>query len=518
MKFGQSFRSKIVLLIVLAVAGTMLLAALSFWRVRLEIVKGRQHELEVAVQTAHAIVDGYRKKAVEGKMSVADAQAAAVAALFAAHYGEGGAGYFYIYTLDGVNILTAHKPEWAGQNMIGKLVTKDGFDTIQAIVTAARQAGEGTAYVETWFPRPSGTEPVRKLQLVAPVKAWNWFVGTGLYMDDVEQAVGTAFVQALAVIAVILAALGSAGVWIARAVLRQIGGEPAHAMEVMQQVAHGNLAVNVELGQPGSLMAELNATVASLRGIVTEVRGSIDGITTASSEIANGSNDLSQRTEQAAFSLQKTAAAMEQLTSTVSHTAQAAQQASTLAAQASSTAVQGNRVVVEVVSTMGAINDSSRRIAEIIGVIDGIAFQTNILALNAAVEAARAGEQGRGFAVVASEVRSLAQRSAQAAKEIKLLIDESVQRVGSGTEQVGKAGQAIAELVGSVDKVSRIVSDITAATAEQSSGIGAVNTAVSELDQATQQNAALVEESSAAAESLKDQARSLHQTMAVFRL
>jgi methyl-accepting chemotaxis protein len=251
---------------------------------------------------------------------------------------------------------------------------------------------------------------------------------------------------------------------------------------------------------------------------VTDVKSGTDLINHASSEIASGNLDLSSRTEQQAASLEQTASSMEELTSTVKQNADNAQQANQLAVSASSIAVKGGAVVKEMIDTMGAINGSSRKIVDIIGVIDGIAFQTNILALNAAVEAARAGEQGRGFAVVASEVRSLAQRSAAAAKEIKTLIGDSVDKVGAGSKLVSEAGKAMDDVVGSVKHVTDIMTEIMAASREQSTGIEQVNQAISQMDQATQQNAALVEEAAAASQSLRDQAGKLAQVVSVFKL
>jgi methyl-accepting chemotaxis protein len=255
-----------------------------------------------------------------------------------------------------------------------------------------------------------------------------------------------------------------------------------------------------------------------LRALVGEIRQTAESIQTASTEVASGNADLSQRTEQTASNLQQTASSMEQLTGTVRHSAASAGQANQLAANASRVATRGGDVVAQVVSSMDQINGASRKIADIIGVIDGIAFQTNILALNAAVEAARAGEQGRGFAVVASEVRSLAQRSAEAAKEIKALIGGSVEHVEAGSRLVSDAGSTMNEIVASVKRVSDIIGEITHAADEQSAGIGTVNDAVVQLDQMTQQNAALVEQSAAAAESLKDQAARLARAVGAFRL
>ncbi|WP_413457635.1 methyl-accepting chemotaxis protein [Herbaspirillum huttiense] len=306
--------------------------------------------------------------------------------------------------------------------------------------------------------------------------------------------------------------------WIARLVARPL----TQAVSIARQVADGDLTAripeNAGRDETGQLMAALKQMNDNLLTIVQEVRTGTDTISTASAEIATGNMDLSSRTEQQAGALEETASAMEELTSTVRQNSDNARQANQLAVSASEVAQAGGQVVGKVVHTMDAINESSRKIADIIGVIDGIAFQTNILALNAAVEAARAGEQGRGFAVVASEVRSLAQRSASAAHEIKALIDDSVAKVDTGTKLVGEAGQTMNEVVASVKRVSDIVAEITAAGAEQSQGIEQINNAVVHMDENTQQNAALVEQAAAAAKALQEQAARLSQTVGVFRL
>ncbi|HWW73123.1 MAG TPA: methyl-accepting chemotaxis protein [Duganella sp.] len=293
------------------------------------------------------------------------------------------------------------------------------------------------------------------------------------------------------------------------------------AVVVARRVASGDLTGQINADakdETGQLLAALKEMNASLLGIVTEVRSGTDHITTSSSEIAAGNQDLSRRTEQQAGALEETASSMEELTSTVKHNADNARQANQLAASAAQVAVKGGAVVAEVVGTMDSINQSSKRIVDIISVIDGIAFQTNILALNAAVEAARAGEQGRGFAVVASEVRNLAQRSASAAKEIKALIGDSVDKVNQGSRLVADAGVTMDEIVSSVHRVSDIISEITAASAEQSAGINEVNQAIGSMDAVTQQNAALVEQAAAAAESMQQQAAMLARTVSVFKV
>jgi methyl-accepting chemotaxis protein len=309
-------------------------------------------------------------------------------------------------------------------------------------------------------------------------------------------------------------------VLITRRLIGQLGGEPQAAAAVARAVAGGDLSTPIVLqaGDDSSLMASLQLMQRGLAGAVTQVRRGSEAVATASTEIAQGNHELSQRTEQQASALQQTAATMDHLGTTVRRNADSARQANDLAQGASSVATRGGQVVGQVVQTMQGINDSSRRIADIISVIDGIAFQTNILALNAAVEAARAGEQGRGFAVVASEVRSLAQRSAEAAREIKSLINASVERVEQGTTQVDDAGRTMQEIVAAIARVSDIVGHISASSAEQSTGVSEVGQAVTQMDQATQQNAALVEQSAAAAESLQQQAQQLVQAVAVFRL
>lgn len=312
-----------------------------------------------------------------------------------------------------------------------------------------------------------------------------------------------------------------AGSFIAWRLTRTIAVPIANTTAIVNQLASGNLSVHINANgndEFAQLMRSLDTMASNLRAMLNEVKASSESISTASAEIAQGNADLSSRTENQAGSLQQTASSVEQLTGTVKQNAESARQANQLASAASMDAMRGGEVVTQVVTTMTDIQSSSKKIADIINVIDGIAFQTNILALNAAVEAARAGEQGRGFAVVAGEVRNLAQRSAQAAKEIKTLISASVEKVDNGSKLVTEAGQVMNEIVGSVKRVTDIIGEITAATIEQSGGIEQVNTAVNELDQMTQQNAALVEQSAAAAASLKDQAIKLTTSMAAFKV
>jgi methyl-accepting chemotaxis protein len=319
----------------------------------------------------------------------------------------------------------------------------------------------------------------------------------------------------LAAVALVLGSI--VAVWITRSITRPL----RQAVDVARTVATGDLGTRIEVhsaDETGQLLQALRDMNEALVGIVGEVRSGTETIASASQQIASGNADLSSRTEEQASSLEETASSMEELTSTVKQNADNARQANQFAVSASEVAEKGGAVMAEVVDTMGAINESARKIVDIIAVIDGIAFQTNILALNAAVEAARAGEQGRGFAVVASEVRSLAQRSAAAAKEIKALIDNSVQKADDGSRLVDQAGTTMRDVVESIRRVADIMGEISAASQEQTAGIGQVQLAISQMDQTTQQNAALVEEAAAASEQLREQASKLSQTVAVFRL
>ena len=341
--------------------------------------------------------------------------------------------------------------------------------------------------------------------------------------EQAAQARGVAsnFLTFMVILCAIAIAVGVLAAWrISANLLRELGGEPSYAVEIVENIAAGNLSVNISTraGDRSSLLNAVKEMRASLVNIIRDVRTGSDAIAQASAEIAAGNLDLSRRTEQQAGTLEETSASMEELTTTVKQNADHAARANQLAISASDVASQGGKVVMEVVETMKSINESSSRIVDIISVIDGIAFQTNILALNAAVEAARAGEQGRGFAVVATEVRSLAQRSAAAAKEIKSLIGASVDKVTVGAKLVNEAGNTMQAIVGSIGKVTVIMQEISTATSEQTADIEQVNTAIGTMDAVTQQNAALVEQAAAAAGSMEHQAANLAQVVSIFKI
>ncbi|HEX5684555.1 MAG TPA: methyl-accepting chemotaxis protein [Ideonella sp.] len=418
-------------------------------------------------------------------------------------------------TLDKAKALSLPEQDKADLTQIGASYKAyaDGFASTMAAIEGGQLAStqEANAAIGKFKESVHGMEKTvdaineRAMQRAASVVA----------RVDSVRARSASIQIGLAAVGMLLAALSC---WL---VTRTITRPLDQAVKAAETVAAGNLSSSIEAryrDEPGRLLAALQRMNGNLVDIVSQVRNASDSIATGSSEIAHGNANLSQRTEEQASNLQQTAASMEELTATVKHNADTARQATQLAASASAVALEGGTMVDHVVQTMDDISTSSKKISDIIGVIDGIAFQTNILALNAAVEAARAGEQGRGFAVVAGEVRSLAQRSASAAKEIKSLINESVEKVQNGTRLVADAGQTMDNLVSQVKHVSDLIGEISHSSLEQSGGISQIGLAVTELDQVTQQNAALVEESAAAAESLKHQAGRLTEIVAVFKL
>jgi methyl-accepting chemotaxis protein len=339
-------------------------------------------------------------------------------------------------------------------------------------------------------------------------------------IEDSKNSVNKVVMSMILTALIVIAVLAVVSWFVVRTIWQQLGGEPEYAREIAQAVAAGDLSteIRIEAGDKGSLLVALKDMRARLAGLVSEIKQSADTIALASAEIASGNADLAQRTESQAASLDRTTRSMEELTGAVRENATAATQANALVETATSIATRGGQVVGGVVTTMGDINSSAKKIVEIISVIDGIAFQTNILALNAAVEAARAGEQGRGFAVVAAEVRNLAQRSAAAAKEIKTLIGNSVQQVDAGAQLVSQAGNTMDEVVASVQRVTGILREISLASTEQTTGISQINEAIIQMDDVTQQNAALVEQAAAAAQSMREQASHLSEVVGVFVL
>jgi methyl-accepting chemotaxis protein len=494
---------------------TMMILAVLFYVLPYQekrLMEEKMSATKGVVDVAFAVLQSNLADVKQGKRTLEQAQADALKEIKELRYH--GNEYFWVNDLDTKVLMHPLKPE-----IIGKTQTENkdanGKKIYLEFVSVAKDKGEG--FVEYQFAKPGNPVPLPKISYVKLMKEWGWVVGSGIYVDNVKsemkvmkrQILGGTLVLSLAIFAF---------AWL---VARRIKGALDQAIAASQLIASGDLTAHITVqskDETGELLSSLKEMNEGLARIVGEVRTGADSIATATEEIAAGNADLSQRTEEQASALEETASSMEELTSTVKQNADNAQQANQLAINASGVAVKGGEVINRVVLTMESITGSSKKISDIIGVIDGIAFQTNILALNAAVEAARAGEQGRGFAVVAAEVRSLAQRSAAAAKEIKTLIEDSVSKVQDGSRLVEEAGRTTQDIVTSIKRVTDIMAEISAASQEQSSGIEQVNVAITQMDDVTQQNAALVEQAAAAAESLEDQARQMVSVVARFKL
>ncbi|MBK0115117.1 MULTISPECIES: methyl-accepting chemotaxis protein [unclassified Delftia] len=514
-----SLRQKLLAPLVFCLLALLALTLFNAYQARSKAYEARQQALRDFVDSADSLIAAIAAEAKAGKLPEEDAKATAIARVGQLRY-AGGAGYITSITTDSVVLNNPASPGINGKNMAGFQDAKGSY--LYRSIAAVGASAQGNGYLTYWWPRPGAKEPSEKLAYAKRSTSWNWDLIAGDYVDDIQRAFIATIIKSVAALAV-LGALLSLIAWMAtRSVLQAIGGEPAVAAAIANRIAAGDLSQTGLEGAShapeGSVIAAVQRMSEQLRQLVTRIHDTAGIIHRSAGEIATGSLDLSQRTEQQASSLEETAASMEQLTATVHQNAENAQQASQIASGACAVAERGGTVVDQVVSTMGEINTSSRRVVDIIGVIDGIAFQTNILALNAAVEAARAGDQGRGFAVVAGEVRTLAQRSASAAREIKTLIQASVERVDAGATLVDQAGQTMREVVTTVRNITGIVTEIASASREQSTGIEQVGHAVTDMDRVTQQNAALVEQSSAATQVLQQESEKLSRLTASFKL
>lgn len=509
-----TLKQKLWLPLLLCWVALLIVTVVNAVEARSQQLAARRADLADIVDMAVSIVADYAKQADEGKLSVDAAKQQAIARVDAQRYGA--TGCVSIVNDDQVVVDSPLFPKLNGKDM-SNFRDAQGNAFFHDIVEAGNAPG-GAAYLRYRWMRPGETAPSEKIGYVKRFAPWNWNFLAGAYMDDI-QAQFYETLERSAGMLVLLGALVSLVVSrVVRNVHRSIGGEPSSAAAIAKQIAQGNLSARIDLqrGDASSLLFSLREMREQLASTIGRIKTSAETITVASKEIAAGNLDLSSRTEEQAASLQQSAASMDQLTKTVAQNAESAATASGLAVDASDIAARGGQAVNDVVEKMAGITGSSRKISEIIDVIEGIAFQTNILALNAAVEAARAGEEGRGFAVVAGEVRNLAQRSAAAAKEIKVLIDQSVEQVSEGSSLAGNAGKTMSEAVNAVRRVASIINEISEASKEQSAGISEVNLAIRQMDDVTQRNATLVEQAAAAACSLDEQTEHLREAVSAF--
>jgi methyl-accepting chemotaxis protein len=511
----MTLNRKLASMIAILWCGLIMIGGFGAWQNRASMISDRREQLTSLVEQANSIVNHFYTLSQQHVLSEDEAKKQALETLAALRYGAD--GYFSVDDSQPVMLMHPFKPDLVGKNMAG-FTDPAGKHLFIDVVKAAAQGKGG--FVDYLWSKPGHDTPVPKTSYSTRFAPWDWNLVTGMYMDDVQDAFYSNLVRWLAITFVLGAIATLVMVLVLRSVKRTLGGDLEVAVEATQRIARGDLVTPVPVApQDGiSLLHALRTMQVGLVNAILRVRAGTENIDVGASEIAAGNSDLSQRTEEQAAALVQTASSMDEMTSNVKQNADSAAMAADLAGQAVEIATRGSQVVENVVRTMGDITNSSRQIGDIIGVIDGIAFQTNILALNAAVEAARAGEQGRGFAVVAAEVRSLAQRSATAAKEIKSLIETSTGSIDEGATLVADAGSTMGEIVASVRRVSEILEEISHASREQSAGIEQVNRAVGEMDHVTQQNAALVEEAAAAAHSLKDQVGVLREAVASFSL
>ena len=505
--------TRLLILVGAAVLALAALGGLSLYTLQRAMVHDRETEITNMLAMGEHLVAHYYDQQKQGRLTEAQAQAAAKEAL--TQLNNDGKSYYWARTPAGLNLV---HPKAENIGKIAQGETMDGRPDAQAYREGL--AANRVALVTVKAKHPKTGRMVGKLQGVIAFEPWGWWIGTGFFSDDIDALFWGSAGLFSAVFAGALVLIALLGWSVMRSIAGALGADPAVAAAITRRIADKDLSRPVYLDGAGdkSLLKSIARMQDELSGTVRRIRDHSRTIAEASQQIAAGNMDLSSRTESQASALEETAAAMEELTSTVRQNSEHALHANELAARASKAASEGGAVMGDVVRTMSAIEASSKRIADIIGVIDGIAFQTNILALNAAVEAARAGEQGRGFAVVAGEVRSLAQRSATAASEIKGLIGASVTEVGNGSRLVGQAGAAMEAIVGEISQVSTIIGEISSASGEQTQGIDQINQAIIGMDDVTQQNAALVEEAAASAQSLQELSRELAELVAVFRL
>lgn len=511
-----TLRKKLLLPLLICCIALTVQAGISAFQLRDSQLAARKLDLAHVIDTAVSICTFYADQVSSGKLPQDEAKARAIAAIGAQRYGV--SGYITSVTTKSIVIDNPLSPKINGKDMSGFQDAR-GLYLYQAIA-AAGATPEGHGYIEYWWPKPGEKDATPKMGYVARFAPWQMDFIAGEYFDDINADFYKGIAKSAAMLVVLALVVGVVAWRVSSDVYGSVGGEPAVAAAAALRIAQGDLSADIVTreGDGTSLLLSLKEMRAQLSRAMGDIKRSTESITIASREIASGNHDLSVRTEEQAAALQQTTSNLDELVSIVDRNTENAVRGAALANTASEAAVRGGNAVGEVVTTMRGISESAQKIAEITGVIDGIAFQTNILALNAAVEAARAGENGKGFAVVAGEVRSLAQRSAIAAKEIKTLLDASTARIETGSRMIERCGATMTEALQSVDAVTKVMGDIAQASSHQTQGINEISKALRQLDGVTQSNAALVEEAAAAAQSLDDQTARLSGAVSVFRV
>ncbi len=503
-------------LLVFSLAAVLMLGALgvlSLFNLRSYGVNERRAQIFNMLSISRTLIGHYHELEKNGSLTREQAQDAAKQALISLNDKQ--RSYYWVRTPAGLN-LAHFNPKVIGTQSSGKAM--DGSSDTDAYIKAMREGVNGMGIASIRAQLPSG-DMAPKLNGVYAFEPWGWWVGTGFFTQDIEEAFWRQARFMAAILAAAVLVLGALAWYFGRSIVRTLGGEPSQAAEIAQRISRGYVDETVPLrpGDSDSLMHSISQMQLNLARMVAEIRTSADVIAQGADEISQGNVNLSARTEDQAASLEETASSMEQLTRTIEQNATHSAQADRTASEAAALMEQSRSVFSRMADNMNVVSSSSRKIGDITSVIDGIAFQTNILALNAAVEAARAGEQGRGFAVVASEVRTLAQRSATAAHEIKALIEDSANQVRTGTELVDEAGKRLEQVMSAVGRVAQMMTEISRASAEQSSGVGQISAAINQMDTVTQGNAAAVEELAAVALKLKEQTEAMRSTVSVFK-